>query len=273
MLFADSSMARIQSKVIRPSPTATEQTYFQIKGSVFSVMDTVKAIHADGSKPGRAAAKHRDAEDLRDWCGFRGQTLADAFDTGSITAAIEDFKKAQSKMVAPLTRGKLDYSPVGGSFNTGRFLTGHPICMYNRQKTKLPPKTIELVIRCSANLPPSALAAPLVKIIRATWAYQNAGGLVTLTVHYFHTFSRVQVWNDTPHRGLITSINIPLSNPGILATAASVQFYRGVSMPLACYLSGEFGDGLPVCDWTGPGLYGLKGLSSDSAALEALAIS
>lgn len=272
MLFDDSSMGHFQSKVIRQRPGANERTYFQLKGTVFSVMEIIQAIHADGSTSGRAARDHRDPETLRGWCGFRGQTLSDVFSTGSITAAIEDFKKTQSKMVSPLTRGKLDYSPVGGSFNTGRFLTGHPVCMYNSQKTKLPPKTIELVIRCSANLEPSALAAPLVKIIRAAWDYQNAGGLVTLTVHYFHTFSRPQVWNNIPHQGLITSISIPLSNPGILATAASVQFYRGVSMPLARYLSGQFGDGLTVEDWTGPGLYGLKGLPSDSAALDALAI-
>ena len=243
MLFAESSMEYFQTRVIRQKPGAPESNYFQLRGTVFSVMGQIQSIHNDGSKPGRYARDHRDPETLRNWCGFRGQTLSDVFSTGSITAAIEDFKKAQSKMVSPLTRGKLDYSPVGGSFNTGRFLTGHPVCMYNRQKTKLPPKTIELVIRCSAGLSPDALAAPLTKIIRAAWDYQNAGGIVTLRVNYFHTFSKAQEWKGKMHKGMLTTIDIPLSNPGILATAASVQFYRGVSMPLACYLSGQFGDG------------------------------
>jgi hypothetical protein len=273
MLFSPKSMEYFQTRYIKPGPNSSEQPYFQLRGSVATVMGQILSIQNDGSRAGRAAKNHRDSSDIAEWCGFRGQTLENAFKTGSITAAIEDFQKAQAGMTAQLTRGKIEYSPVGGSFNTGRFLTGHPICMYNRQKTKLPPKTIELVIRCSASLKPSALSGPLTRIIRAAWEYQTAGGLVTLRVNYFHTFSEAQAWNGINHKGMITTLDIPLANPGLLASAASIQFYRGISMPLACYLSGEFGDGLPIADWTGPGLFTLSGIKGqDDLVLEALRI-
>jgi len=273
MLFSPESMEYFQARYSKPDPNSSEQPYFQLRGSVASVMGQIFSIQNDGSRAGRAAKNHRTSSDIAQWCGFRGQTLEDAFKTGSITAAIEDFQKAQARMVAPLIRGKLNYSPVGGAYNVGRYLAGHPVIMYNREKTKLPPKTIELVIRCSASLEPSALAGPLTRIIRAAWDYQTAGGIVTLRVNYFHTFSRAQDWNGILHKGMITTLDIPLANPGLLASAASVQFYRGVSMPLACYLSGQFGDGLPSANWTGPGLYTLSGIKGqDDAVLEALSI-
>ena len=232
----------------------------------------MQALHNDDSKPGRAVKAFRESSSWSKWAGFADQTPEDVFQTQTIREAIVAFRAASGKIETHLTPGAVNYSPVGASFSMGKFLTGHPVCAFKREKTKLPSKTINISVNCSAYKNHAALAAPLSRIIRAAWEYQNAGGLVTLTVNYIHQFSRPQIWNDTPHAGLITTIAIPLTNPGILATAASVQFYRGLSIPVAAHLSGSFGDGLPVTKWSGPGIYPLNGTASDSLALDALRI-
>lgn len=273
MLFSPSAMEVFQTLYIAPTPGATPQPYFQIKGSIDTIMEKIGILYSDNSRPGRAAKNHRSASDIRDWCGFGDQTLTDAMETRNIRKAVSDFMKAKARIDAQLTRGAVSYSPVGSAFSVGRFISGHPVSAFKREKTKLPPKTINLSIRCQAGLAPEALSAPLVKIIRAAWEYQTAGGIVSLTVNYFHTFSKPQEWNGILHKGMITSITIPLSNPGILASAASVQFYRGISMPLACYLSGDWGDGLPLATWKGNGVYPLTGVrGEDDAVLEALRV-
>ena len=102
MLFSPESMNLFQTREIQLSPTRETRTpYFHLRGSVGSVMAQIQSIHADGSQAGRAAKNYRDDDEISRWCGFRGQTLSDAFSSGSITAAIEDFQKAQAKMSAP----------------------------------------------------------------------------------------------------------------------------------------------------------------------------
>lgn len=273
MLFSETAMQEFQTLQLIPKPGKVPQPYFQLKGNIDTIMHKLGILYSDNSRPARAAKNHRTPSEVSGWCGFGEQTLANAIETRNITRAVEEFQKAKARIDAQLTRGAVSYSPVGASFSVGRFLSGHPVSAFKREKTKFPPKTINLSIKCSAGLAPSALSAPLVKIVRAAWEYQAAGGIVSLTVNYFHTFDEPQDWNGIPHRGLITSITIPLSNPGILASAASVQFYRGISMPIAVYLSGLWGDGLPLETWQGNGVYPLTGASGeDAAVLKALRI-
>lgn len=270
MLYSPASMEYFQTKTLRFTPRDPERAYFQIRGSVATLMEYISAVHADGSKPGKANAEWQGAG--ADWAEFRGQSRADALRTGSITAALEDFQKANATLTAPLIPGKMNYSPVGGAFNTGRYLAGHPVIMYNREKTKLPAKTINIIVRAGGDTKSSTIAKTLTKIARGAWDYQNRGGIVTLNVHSFHSFDAPQSHNGILHHGLIVTREIPLTSLNALATGASVQFYRGFSIPLAKYLSGKFDDGLYRPALEIPGYHLIQGERSDAAVLTALDI-
>ncbi len=247
--------------------------WFNLRGSFSEVVDTLSTVYHSNNPVKTKIENHRGADSVRGWCGFGNQTIENFFQTRSIDRAIEDYKKAKAKIETPLVRGKSNYSPVGESFSMGKFLTGHPVCAFRREKTKLPAKTINLLINCSASLQPDALSTPLALIVKACTEYQAAGGLVTLTVNYAHQFSRPARVNGEDFIGWVTTIKIPLANPGILASAASVQFYRALSMPLAVYASPCAPDCLPVYTAKPAGYLALNGTPQTTrAVLEALAI-
>jgi hypothetical protein len=251
------------------------ETFFNLRGDYSTIVDTLKKIYITDpeNKTINNIRNHQDAGEIASWCGFGKQTFTSFFEKYTIDKAIADYQAAKSKIEAALTRGKVNYSPVGESFSMGRYLSGHPVCAFRREKTKLPAKAINLAVNCSAGLSPTELSEPLALIAKAAGEYQAAGGLVTLTVNYLYQFSRLCPYNGKNYKGLVITIKIPLANPGILASAASVQFFRALGMPLGCYSSADNYDPLRVYRKAIPGYLLLDGSRpATSAVLAALQI-
>lgn len=207
----------------------------------------------------------KDLGDKSKWAGFLTETPSAAERARYSRDAHEALKSARAILNTPVKApGRSIPSPVGGSFNIGRVLQGHPLSAYRRQRAALPPKTIEVALSATWDIDQKTIAASISRIARAAWEYHLAGGVVNIRIHYILGFDRPDA---NGNEGLIITINLPTENIGQLATAASVQFFRGFAIPAAQALSPVHNDPLHAGSSTLPGIHTLRGKPADDAPI------
>jgi hypothetical protein len=134
---------------------------------------------------------------------------------------------------------------------------------------KLPPKNLQLTISVSCNVDHADITRATATVARAAWNYLQAGGAVTITVHYAYGFHKPCDGAE----GVVFSVQVPLTNSASFASAISAQQFRGAIISLATSLSGLKGDTLPVLRLKMPGALDVTGkLTDDEKARDALAI-
>lgn len=244
---------------------ASEVSCFQYKGTLVDFLEFTRQGMAEQSSAGKDYRRYiaQRAERGGEWTGLGNQSAENAIETGRIDSAIEAFKLAESEIHVSPVRGNFKLSPVGNAFDIGRFMRGEPVCAYHRPKTKLPTLNINLALAASAAIEANDIARSLVKISRAAWKYQIAGGIVNITCHYSALFSRA----NKGVKGCVVSLKCPLANMGMFAGSLSVQFFRAMFIPFAKTLSGDYDDSLPLGHYQAPGVLNLSGKPADDALI------
>ena len=230
---------------------------FHYKGGLGPLMDALKADYpmlAEYAKNGSS------------WAGcLNGETTKSMIETAHCETAFKEYQKSTAGLVRPLTRGKPELSVIGGSFSVGRLEIGHPVSCYRRPKKKLPAQRLEFSISVSAGTNHADVTREFSKIIVAANRYHLAGGIVSLTVHYFLGFQKKNP--ETGARGIVVSLVIPLNSASLAAFSGSIQFFRAVLIPMAQALSGVRHDSLTVLRFTDPKrAIGIHGYAQDAAA-------
>jgi hypothetical protein len=268
-MFSESIMAQYFTSEKLKTARYGEKLYFRSRLTPMQWRERAEKCMRDDSM---MVAKY-DRESRGFWNGLEDQSAIEVIRSGLSKAAMRDFEKASGSIDTHFQRASPILSPVGGSFSIGRIMAGHPKAAIIRPKAKLPPKKIDLTINVWAGVECKNITASMSKIAKAAWQYIAAGGIVELTANYMHNFSRPQEWNGEKHYGLLDTVKINPVNAGAFATAASAQFYRALSIPLAQMLSGDGPhDGLPVGKWENPASFAISGNATDRLALEALRI-
>jgi hypothetical protein len=239
---------------------------FVWQGSYSAWLEHARAMHADSRRYRGLLAERCD----EGWAGMPGQDVAALLSTGIIDAALRDFEAAQAKLLNDnLLPGSMQPAVAGGAWIVPLVLANNPMPARIRTRSKLPPRSLDLCTNVSSHINPADVTASMARIAKAAWLYILAGGAVTITAHYIHKFSKPcdGQW------GVLHSIKVPITNCAALASACSVQHYRGMDIIAAQCLSGDPHDGLPLVKWKRPGLLHVTGrLEDDAKARAALRI-
>lgn len=205
------------------------------------------------------------------WAGFRSESNSDAINAGVSRDAHKTMQANHAALEAPLKApGRAIPSPVGGAFNIGRILNGHPLSAYRRPRVTLPPKTIVIALSVSCSIDESTISKTVSKIARAAWEYHLAGGIVNVTFQTLCFYSRAPASGE---KGMLISLILPLADVSALATGASLQAFRGFGIPIMQAYSGETHDPLWPGDILTPGVFTLSGdQRKDDAILQSLMI-
>lgn len=276
-LFSPSLMAQFSSLDIplhrMDKGTTNPETVFNLRMSPVQWFNFARELRGDSS-PGASRFLEYSGSTLDSWCGGRNESIPAIMQSGLIESAVYNFKKAKAKLGSKLTRAAPVFSPVGSSFSVARVMMGHPKAALYRPKAKLPPKRIEVSMRASASVSAETLSISIAKIARAIWEYKVSGGQAELIINFVHAFAKAQEWNGKRHTALVNTVVLTPTNLGAFASVASVQFYRGLSMPLAQALSGmQSQDNIPRSKWDSPTMPMLSGdIPGESAILRAFAI-
>jgi hypothetical protein len=268
MKFSPPLMAQFASET-HPMDTGPALLY-RWAGGYSQWMQFARECAADDSAAGRFFAE--DADDLCKNSRFSGigQSFADVSRAGHYNRAFEEFKRAEAKLEADRFQPGLPKPAVaGGAWIVPLVLTGNPMPARIRTRTKLPPKNLEVVVNVVHFIRWEDITASVARIARACWDYVEAGGAVSLTVHYIYRFTQPQ----DGHEGLLVSIKVPLTNQAAFASACSAQEFRGLGVSMARALSGYHNDSLPLGTLVRPGLLHVSGRpADDTKAREALRI-
>lgn len=242
---------------------------FQWRGTWSAWVEFVRACMVDDSAAGRDL-RGRMGESFPDsWSG-----ISDTFDqwaqSGTYARAFEEFQRAEARLEADRFQpGAMRPAVAGGAWIVPLTLAGNPMPARIRERTKLPPKNLELAISVASSVNWRNISRSMAKIARASWDYLQAGGAVRLTIHYCYAFHKPQ----GEARGVIFSIEVPLTSASAFSSAASAQEFRGASIRMAQSLSGLKGDSLPLIRLLRPGLLDITGrVADDDKAREALRI-
>ena len=257
--FSPKSMALFQTKTIqattRLEPKGAALKMYHLNTTAQGFIEALQTLR-DDPKGGESLRKHQALQDGESWAGLTGETTEKILTDGVSRNAHETFKSARGTITATMTHSTPRLSPVGASVSIGRYLSGHPVSCYRRPRAKLPPKDIKLILNASAFMRAEDVAKVLSQIVRAAWEYQLQGGIVNVSITYLHRFSDT---DSDGYHGAMATIAIPLRNGASLATLASVQAYRALSMTLASTLSPDRSDSLPLIAWDPAGSYRLTG--------------
>lgn len=268
MLFSPSIMADLPSDVIPTDHGAL--SFYHWQGTYSAWQDFMRACMRDDSPGGNVFRNATSGEGAHNhfgqWSGVE-QSPASVLQQGFYTSAFSEFQRAQAKLETDRFQpGALRAMPAGGAWVIPLVLGSNPLPSRIRERTKLPPRNLELVVNVSAGIRWQDITASMARIARASWDYIEAGGAVTITVHYVHKFGRVQGGNH----GVLVSIKVPITNQAAFASACSTQEYRGFSMTFASLgLSPIQGDGLPLVKYTKPGVLHVTGRVQDDAKARA----
>lgn len=281
-LLSESSMARFTSEEIplaaaglngRAAEKGSPRRVFRLRMTATERFTFAQELLSDPSVGGREYRGHLRPDSFSNWTGMPEQTPGQALTTGIVTEAVKEFETANAKLHTSMSRAAPEFSPVGASFSVGRVMVGHPKSAIIRPRAKLPPKKITLALNAWAGLSAKQIAASISRIARAAWDYKTAGGQVEIEISYLHKFSRPEFWQGVPHYGFLDTVKINPVNAAAFASAASAQMYRAISMPLASTLSGQRGDGLPLCAWGNPDAHPITGnAEADSRMLQTLKV-
>jgi hypothetical protein len=217
-------------------------------------------------KPSQRLQKFLANPSIAEWAGLEpDEKPLKILQTGVCRSAVAAFQQARANLVASYQPGQMQLSPVGSAYSVGRYLQGHPRCALRRPKTKLAPRHIEIATRLAASVTPENFTYTITAIALAVWDYHLAGGVVTLTVHYFCGYFKPNP--RTGGKGFLLTLPLPIEDPTTVATFASVQFARAIRIPILYdFYGGEIE--LPGLVWRKPGLTTIWGTELDQAALQ-----
>lgn len=275
MLFSPSLMAQFSSDSLtvseRDSHAKPEQgLWLHWTGTHAAFAELIRALISDPTEAGRRFARKL-AERNNARCGLTTQTATDLAQSCVSADAHREFSRAVAKLHADrLNPGTTSAAVCGGPWVVPLVLSGAPLASRLRERTKLPPRTIDIGITVSAMTDWQNLTKSLAPLAHAGWQYIAAGGALSLTAHHASTFDAPVRINGAQHRGVVFSIRAPLTNQAAFATVASVQIKRGLCIPLAMVLGDSYS--LPRAYVRKPGLVNLDGTSADARALETLKI-
>lgn len=269
--FSPAIMAQIRKEALSfksyGNEIATRQA-FVYRGAFSGFLALMREAQNDGSAGSRQGFAHYRGLS-RSWAGFSTASPLDMLESGFSPDALTAFNAANAAIEAKGAPASPEYRVSGGVWSVPRHLSGHPLSAVVRPRTTLPAKNWDISACFMARVNPSDVAFSLAKIARAAWTYIQQGGAVTLTIHYSAKFSRQ--FDGCTH--FATSLTIPLTNPGAIASACSVQFFRSAFIAFGNALSGVADDILPVAWLHKPGIVTLQGdRQADAKALEALGI-
>lgn len=242
--------------------------WYRWQGTHSAWVQFYRACAADSSPAGRSLA--RNIADLavwhKSWAALEGQTPDAFLESGVSTAAHREFSRAVAKLHADrLQPGTLRPMVAGGAWVVPLVLAGNPMPSRIRERTKLPPKNIELGVTLMAMTDWRALTKSLAPIAHAAWAYIQAGGVVTLTVNYSWAFHKSQ----DGHEGVTISLKAPLTSEAGFASCISTQASRCWALLMGQSLSGvpNGADSMPLAYWHRPNLPLLDGHGDGDAAV------
>lgn len=268
VLMEKMQVREVKLKARYYSDTSTPKRVHYLKQSAPEAFAMLRALYEEKTETGAAFWGYLDTYGSP-WHGITDkQTPLAAIQSGAFTSATERFQAAQKASLSrPLSRGPFVASPVGSSFDMGKFLTGNPFCAYRRPLSKLPLVNLRFGLSASCNIEASAISAACVKIARAAWEYKAAGGIVSVSVSFATGYHAPR--GDI--HGFIWEVDIPLQNLGLFASTLSTEFFRALYIPVGQALSGKRNDSLKVLTFE-DGIQTLSGLASDLQVLETLKV-
>lgn len=243
--------------------TVNGMQFYRWHGGYSAWLDFIRRARGDASPGGKAFARvtQGDADHhFGDWSGVN-QAPDSILAQGFYTTAREEFFKASAKLETDrYIPGALKPAVAGGAWIVPLVLAGNPMPARIRQRSKLPPVNLDLAVNVWVGVKWEDITRSMARIARAAWNYIEAGGAVSITANYVHHFSHAQ----DGCKGVVVSIQVPVTNMAAFASAASTQEYRGFTMAFASQgLSPNVGDGLPLCKWNRPGLLHITGRPAD----------
>jgi hypothetical protein len=251
--------------------SARDHQFYQWSGSWSAWVEFLRRARADNSPGGRAFAQELAAEGGRShhfgrWSGV-DQTPDSFLESATYRTAYAEFQRAEAKLEATRFQpGRPIPAVAGGAWVIPLVLAGNPMSARLKTRTKLPPVNLELAVNVFAGIQWRDITASIARIARASWDYIQAGGAVSITVHYVHRFGKAQ----EGHEGVLISIKVPLTSASAFASACSTQEYRGASMAFAGgALSPIKDDSLPLFKWVKPSLLHVTGRVQDDAKARA----
>ena len=193
------------------------------------------------------------------WAGFTdsGSTPERLMETGRSPETQRAFDAAMAHLHAQGGRDRLQYVPASGTWSIPRVLSGHPLAAMRRPRTALPVVNADLGACFSAFVKADSVAATMAVLARSVWNHIQSGGAATLRISYVLGFHAKHA--ETGAKGIIISIDVPLTNPASVAAALSVQTFRGLAIRMAQCYSGEAQDSLQNWQWAKPGLISMQG--------------
>lgn len=259
MLYSPSLMSQLPIVSIDTLNKGKNFPVFQWRGTWSAWVEFVRACMADESAAG-GDLRSRMRESFPDsWSGIT-DTFEDWQRSGTYAQAYSEFQRAEAKLEADRFQpGAMRPAVAGGAWIVPLALAGNPMPARIRERTKLPPKNLELAVSVSCVVDWEDISHSMAKIARASWDYLQAGGAVRVTVNYCYAFSKAQ----GEARGALFSIDVPLTSASAFASAASAQEFRGASLCMAQSLSGLKGDSLPLIRYAKPGILDITGRVAD----------
>lgn len=273
MQFSPSLMAQFTSDTMEVSegqvsekPRASLWLHWTGTHSAFA--NLIRALVSDPTPAGKKFARKLADRDNA-WSGLTTQTAEELAQSCVSPDAHREFSAAVAKLHADrLQPGTTSPAVSGGPWVVPLVLTGAPLASRLRERTKLPPRNIDIGITVSAGTDWKNLARSLAPLAHAGWQYIEAGGALSLTAHHASTFDAPVIINGAAHRGVVFSIKAPLTNQAAFAATASVQLKRGLCIPLAMVLGDSHS--LPRAYVRKAGLVNLDGTGADAQGLASL---
>lgn len=273
MLFSPSLMAQFSSDPLEVSERGSNAKperglWLHWTGTHAAFAELIRAFASDPTEAGRKFARKLELRDNA-WCGLTTQTATELALSCVSPDAHREFSAAVAKLHADrLQPGTTSPAVCGGPWVVPLVLTGAPLASRLRERTKLPPRNIDIGITVSARTDWQNLTESLAPLAHAGWQYIAAGGALSLTAHHASTFNAPVRINGALHRGVVFSIRAPLTNQAAFASTASVQLKRGLCIPIAAVFGGS--DRVLRAYVRKAGLVNLDGSGADAAALAAL---
>lgn len=242
MKFSPAIMAQFQTREV-PCEWNSAAPLYTWAGGYSQWLAFIREASADPTPAGRFLRTDIDEHCKNARFSGIGQSGDDVLRAGFYTQAFEEFKRAEAKLEADRFQpGLLRPMVAGGAWIVPLVLAGNPMPARIRERSKLPPKNLELCVNVVHYIKWQDITASMARIARAAWDYVQAGGTVSLTVHYIYQFTKPQ----DGHEGFLASIKVPLTNQASFASACSAQEFRGIGIAVARALSGYRDDSLPL---------------------------
>lgn len=222
------------AKLSQPEKVFTAKLYHW-RGTYTEFLAFYTAARKDNSPAGRELLAAEPQWFGSTWSG--NPETADQFCASHIfPSAVDAFEKSLAKFKTSLLPGALNPATAGGAWIVPLVLANNPMPARIRARTKLPPKNLSVLVSMAGFVEWQAITESTARLAMAAWEYIKAGGAVRLTYRSVSGFAMMDPSSRGP-RGLVVSIEIPLTSKSELASACSAQIDRGPGSALAQALS------------------------------------